>query len=218
MPLAIARDPVKLGRKLWPQYGFFDKQREMIYSVRDSVETVVVAANQVGKDFTAGYIALTFFLAPHLYFPLEYVRQIDAQPGTYWQKHTRRVVTTSVADHHLKVLWGEIGRWITSCRMPLISKDGGPLVVNHHEIRFVQESHAKHPMSYLVGQVSKEGEGMAGHHAAYTLLIGDESSGLKNEVKEQADGWAKRFLLFGNPNPCDNFFKKAVEAGNAEMA
>ncbi len=112
------------------------------------------------------------------------------------------------------MLWGEIGRFINECSIPLLAKDGGPLAVNHMEVRRADEMHTKNPLSYLVGRVSKKGEGLAGHHAEVTLGVGDEASGLDNMCREMFQGWAKRILWIGNPNPCNSFFRELVEAGD----
>lgn len=154
-----------------------------------------------------------------LYFEPEYVAQIEAQKSIYNpHPHTCRIVTTSVAEHHLKVLWGEIGRFVTTSAIPLLADKGGPLVMNYQEIRWAWERDAKNPLNYLVGRVSEKGEGLAGHHAAYTLLAGDEASGLSDTCYEMGQGWAKRFLLFGNPNNTNNFFRRGIEAGNLPVA
>jgi hypothetical protein len=29
-----------------------------------------------------------------------------------------------------------------------------------------------------------------------------------------AQGWAKRMLFLGNPNPCDSFYRKMCDAGD----
>src|SRR5690606_6374611 len=98
-------DPIGWARKMWPHVTFYDKQKENIYSVIQNVETVVPAGNELGKDFVAGFIALYYF--------------IFRDPVT--------VVTTSVADDHLRVLWGEIEDFIRSAAFPIDYKDGGGL-------------------------------------------------------------------------------------------
>lgn len=40
--------PLRLGKVLWPKTCFYDKQIQEIESVRDSLETYVVAGNQLG--------------------------------------------------------------------------------------------------------------------------------------------------------------------------
>ena len=141
---------------------------------------------------------------------------------------TCRIVTTSVADHHLNVLWGEIGRFLSLAETPIIDgkpvhlryhpvkSPDGALIVNHHEIRRHNEMDSKNPLSYLKGQVSAKGEGLAGHHSETSLFVADEASGLDDLCYEMAQGWMKRALIFGNPNPCQNFFRKMVDGGNIE--
>ncbi len=196
MPLIHPHDILILKETLWPDVVFYDKQIEIIDSTFLNKETHVVAGNQLGKDFIGGFIALTGFLICQ-------VRGI-----------TCRIVTTSVAEHHLKVLWGEIGRFWTTCKVPLDRRKGGPLVINYQEIRRAEERDAKNPTNYLVGRVSAKGEGLAGHHAQFTLLIGDEASGLSKQAYEMAQGWAKHMLFIGNPNPGSEFFEQSVEAGD----
>ena len=156
-------------------------------------ETVVRAAKKVGKDFVAGFICLWFFLA----------------------HRNVRVITTIVKDDHLRVLWGEIGRFIQTSRVPLTFEQGGPLVVNHREIRkMVDGGRTKCPISYLMGMVSERGEGMSGHHAANTLLVIDEASGVDDMVYLAGSGWAGKMLIFGNPNPTENFFRRINDGGD----
>lgn len=196
------RDPLEFAWYMWPSVRFFSKQADIIYGVRESFETYVQAGNMLGKDYVSGYISLSFFLNPVMYIP-------EIAPDTT----ECRCITTSVRDKHLDVLWGEIGRFVQTCKYPLDHKKGGPLIINHHSIRKMVSGQMD-KISYLVGTVSEKGEGIAGHHARYTLVIGDEASGIDNEVKTQAERWAKRMLWIGNPNPCENFFRHGCKAGN----
>lgn len=196
-------DPTDFFRVLWPHVTFYKEQVEIINSVRDNSETYVVAANQVGKDFVSAAIALWYFLCH---------RQV-------------RIVVTSVRDDHLRVFFGEIGRFIQEAKYPLLCQrkrdkmmgytqmSGGPLWVNHHDIRKYVDGKMC-PISYLRGMVSEKGEGLQGHHATHTLGIVDEASSAENVVHEMMSTWAKRLLIFGNPLPCDNFFRKAVREGD----
>jgi hypothetical protein len=188
---AALADPVAFKNQLWPEVTFYDKQWEVIFSVEQNDETLVPAGNQLGKDFVAGFIVLRFFLVHH---PV-------------------RVVTTSVKDDHLRVLWGEIGRFVNTCRVPLRVERGGPLVVNHRELRKVVGG-VRCPISYAIGMVSENPEGLAGHHAPNTLLVLDEASGVQQKAYDQGRTWAKRVLAISNCNPCDNFFREGVEAGD----
>lgn len=187
-------DPIAFQKEFWPDVSFYKEQRDILYSVRDNVETFVVAGNELGKDFVAGYLVLWAFL-------------------TYGRLGTVRIVTTSVKDKHLNILWGEIMRFINTCKVPLCSSKGGPLLINHRHIRRVIDG-VVCGISYLTGEVSERGEGLAGHHADYTVLVIDESSGVADQVYDIGTIWADHVLIFGNPNPCNNFFYKGVKAGD----
>lgn len=192
---SLLSDPLGLQKLLWPDVRFYRKQREIVESVERNARTFVPAGNKLGKDFVAGYIAVASVLRH---------REV-------------RVITTSVKDDHLRVLWGEIGRFIDTARYPLSVDKGGPLIVNFRDVRKMigpKEDKKMCQISYLRGMVSERGEGMAGHHAEWTLGIVDEASGVDNLVYTQMETWASTILVFGNPNPCSNFFRQGVEAGD----
>lgn len=190
-----------MKQSLWPRVKFYSKQVEIIHSVRDNVETYVPAGNMLGKDFVSGFIALWFFLS-------FYDRTEDGA--------SVRVLTTSVKDDHLRVLWSEISMYLCSSAVPLLSDKGGPLTALSHELRYSHEKDSHNPKNYLLGCVSGKGEGMQGHHAKHTLLIIDEASGVEDIVYELGGTWAKKILIIGNPLPCANFFYKGVKAGDLE--
>jgi hypothetical protein len=154
----------------------YSKQREIINSVVTNNKTVVVAANKTGKDFVASYICLWYFLHPEV----------------------TRIVTTSVKDSHLDVLWDEIGGWISRCKYPLRAEDGGPLYCTDRKIRKVVNGQmCDH--SYIRGMVSAKPEGLAGHHAPRTLFVVDEASGSEDVVFDMGESWAAKQLYVGNP-------------------
>lgn len=202
---SIGVDPIEFIHILWPNITLYKQQKDIIYSVVENPETVVVAGNQLGKDYVAGLIVLWYFLV----------------------HRTVRIITTSVRDDHLRVLWGEINNFIASSKYPLVATrtrhaihnksyySGGPLIINHHEIKkYVDGSCCA--KSYIRGMVSERAEGMAGHHAPHTLAVFDEASGVSTESYDMAQSWAKRILIFGNPMPCDrkHFFFRAVDMGD----
>jgi hypothetical protein len=198
------RDPLILSRVLWPKVKYYDKQKEIIYSVWHNKLTICVACNMLGKDFVAGRIALMFYLT----------------------RTPCRVITTSVDHTQLEgVLWGEIRAAIQESMVPLTVKEGGPLVYNHLFIRKVW-THGPlrgeyDPYSYMRGIQAKDAEKMAGHHIAEqedevprTLWIGDEASGLSDPIIDRAETWFDRGLMIGNPYPCNNRFFREAEAGD----
>ncbi len=190
----------------WPGVRLYDKQREIVESVRDNDETFVPAANMMGKDYIAGFILLWFFLT----------------------RNPVRIVTTSAGEDHLRVLWGEAGRFIDSCKYPLNYRQGGPLIVNHQELKkMVNGEQCK--ISYAMGMVASDDNiaKMQGHHAnpadvklandgiPRTLFMSDESSSVKTAFYTMASTWFKRAYIFGNTWPCENFFKWAVKGNPA---
>jgi hypothetical protein len=191
-------DPLRVAHEFWPHFHFYREERDILRSIKQNDETVVVASNRMGKDFTAAFACLEMAV-------------VAAKLGC-----TFRIVNTSVKDDHLRVLWGEISRYIDSCKVPLKAEHGGPFIVNHRDIRLARDG--KDGYSYLRGMVSEKGEGLAGHHADLTLGVGDEASGLDDEVVVQFDKWAKRRFYFGNPRPCANFFYRWVQQGDVSKA
>jgi hypothetical protein len=203
-------DPIRVGRAFWPRVRLADYQQRIVYSVWDNVETVLVAGNELGKDFIAAYITLVYFLT----------------------RHPCRIVTTSANERHLKVLWGEMGRLIATSAVPLDSRKGGPLTVNYLHIKRAFNGN-ECPLSYVMGMVAGPNtlDALAGHHIAEVgpgagfdccgtyvdypmprnLFLGDEASSLLDEYFERVSGWRKRGLIFGNPWPCDNYFRHSVE-------
>ena len=114
----------------------------------------------------------------------------------------------------MRVLWAEIARFALTAKYPLLVDKGGPLIMQHMEIRRASEREAKNPINYLVGMVSEKGEGLAGHHAEVTLVVVDEASSSEEQVYEHTQGWFKRLLGFGNAWDCANWWRKGVEAGD----
>ena len=196
MMLVHPDDALMLKEVLWPEVQFYDKEIEVVDSTFRNRETYVTAGNKLGKDFIAGFICVSAFL-------------ICKYNGI-----TCRIVTTSVAERHLNVLWGEIGRYVATASQPLLYQYGGPLVLNSLEMRRAEELEQKKPYNYLTGMVYEDPEKLAGHHAEYTLFVADEASGIDNKAYEMAQGWAAHMLIIGNPNPTTNFYYKGVMGGD----
>lgn len=130
-------------------------------------------------------------------------------------------MTTSAKEDHLRVLWGEINQFIQSSKYPLDYKKGGPLVINHQDIRLWRNGE-KCPKSYITGMVANDSSiaAMQGHHIANigdgvprTLFLSDESSSVPDDYHRMASTWFNRALIIGNTWPCENFWKRGIEAG-----
>lgn len=183
-------DPMKFNSLLWPDDKVYDKQREIIYSVEENDMTVVPAGNMTGKDWIGGKIILSYFLR-------------------HWPC---RIVTTSVKDDHLDVLWGEIGRFFNSSKVPLDYRLGGPLKLMQREMRRYINGE-RQDFEYVKGMVASDDTeaSLQGHHAQYTLAVIDEASGVKASHFDMLQTWAKRVLIISNCWDCNNEFKWAVE-------
>lgn len=204
-------DPLEFARVFWPDVYFYDKQRDVIYSVANDDETLVPAGNKLGKDFVAAFICLWFFLT----------------------RNPVRIVTTSAKGDHLRVLWSEINRAIQRSSLPsdrsrrnvLDCKEGGPLQIMHQDIRkLVGPSKKRCPISYIWGMVAGDESAAAfqGHHAnpdgvveandgvPRTLMVADECSSIRNEVKDMTDTWRHRFLGIGNTWDCQSWWKWSI--------
>ena len=128
----------------------------------------------------------------------------------------------------MRVLWGEINRWARDCKVPLTSDKGGPLLLQHQNIRWINIDGPNKgelcPTSYMISLVSNPASSAAfqGHHVANvgdgiprTLLISDESSSVPDTYYTMGSTWFHRFLAIGNPWPCTNFFRRGVKEGDA---
>ena len=184
-------DPVDFYHVCWPEGVLYQKQVEILRSVVTNQETVVVAGNGLGKDYISAVLAL------------------------YWMCSRRpaRAVTTSVKSDQLDdVLWGEIRHLLSIADLHL------PLHYNHLHIRQRYNDGRFVPKCELVGQCVGKGESLLGRHLPQdiprTLVIYDEASGIDTEVYTRAATWTHRTLIIGNPFPCENFFRKAVETGD----
>lgn len=192
-------DPLKMIRRFWPNVVAYREQKDILYSVEEHRETIVPAANQMGKDYITALIVLLF-----------YIRRMSA-----------RVVTTSVDFSQLElVLWGEMKSFIQSAeyrgkRVVL------PLRMNHMDIRRKRKDGTLDPKGYLIGKTATDQASLQGHHLARlpnggptTLAVYDEGSGISQEMYTATRAWRHRLLVIGNCYPCRNYFYTAAKEGD----
>ncbi len=193
------KDPLALQRAFWPQYQLYQEQREVVVSVRDNKYTWVPAAQKMGKDFIAGFIPVWFFLT----------------------RHPCRVVITSAKEGHLDVVFAEVNKFLTTCRFPLLVRDGGHIHSKYHLVRKIVDGRMC-GTSYIRGMVAADNTvaAMGGHHVPtwddtpHTMFLGDECSSMNSEYEEKARPWAHRLFFIGNTWDCDNVWRKGVDKGD----
>ena len=185
-------DPLKLIKLLWPSVTLYKEQRDILYSVEECPETIVPAANQMGKDFVSALITLVFFI----------------------RRKSARIVTTSVDFNQLeKVLWGEMANFIATSEYKL------PIRVKHMEIKRIHNG-KESPKAYLIGRTATDQASLQGHHHARdngrptTLAVYDEASGIAPDMFQATAAWRHSMLVIGNCFPCRNYFYTSTKEGS----
>jgi len=192
--LSLLKDPMKFVSFCWPQILLYDKQVDILYSLRDNDETVVYAGNKLGKDFIAALAVIWFFAS----------------------RTPCRIITSSAGQSQLRsVLWGEMSNFLMTSLYPF------PFTVNDLLLRKETSPGILDPKSYVRGIVTNAPENLQGHHLAEgpneeprTLALFDEASGINDEFNDAVETWAHRKLIIGNPLPCSNFFFRSSKDGD----
>ena len=180
LPTSYLTHPVKFASLMWPDLTLYPKQREILMSLRDNIQTFVHAGNELGKDFISGLAVPWFFMS----------------------RSPCRVITSSAGETQLKsVLWGEIAERLYTARYKF------PFRVTHLSIKQIDKDGREIPLSYCLGHVTKTVENFQGHHLDHDIprVLGlfDEASGIGDQYWEAAQSWMHRALVIGNPlNTC----------------
>lgn len=120
-------------------------------------------------------------------------------------KFPAKTGTTAPTEHQLKdILWAEIGTWLR--KMPEALSSQFALTDLRLELKGAPEE------SFAAGRVARpeKPEAFAGYHSPNMLLVGEEASGISEEVFEVGLGALStpnaRMLLVGNPTRPNGFF------------
>lgn len=159
------------GIKLW------DKQIEVVESVRRNHFTTVRSGNAVGKTYVVAAIAVLFL--------------ITHRPGY--------VILTSAGWREVEfVLWPQIHELIKQAEKRLGIKIGNEA---NNTFWYPDEKDKRWAM---IGVAAKDKNNFAGFHNADMLVIGDEADGISEEIIHaifgNATGENDRVLLTGNPH------------------
>ena len=143
---ALAIDPLRFCCLCWPEMLLYDKQVEVLLSVRDNVETFVHAANELGKTRIAAVAVLWWFAS----------------------RTPARVVTSSSGETQLKqILWTEIRNLIATAAYPL------PFRVTTLQIEKLKDPRTqdRDHDAELVTALKLEHHRFAGDDVAYVELV-----------------------------------------------
>ncbi len=187
----ILQDPIKFCQLAWPHLTLYDKQVDVLKSVKQDKETFVHAGNKLGKDFIAGICVLWFFCS----------------------RDPVRVIASSSGQHQLEnVLWREIKTRIEDSVIDL------GIETTHLRV-LKNDGHSKsYVIGIVTNKVENlQGYHLGGRSiqdtTPRTLYIADEASGIDDEFHEAAQSWADRMLVIGNPMNTTNFFYRGCKRG-----
>lgn len=185
----VIHDPVKFCQLAWPHLTLYDKQVDILDSLRYDRETFVHAGNKLGKDFIAGIAVVWFFCS----------------------RDPVRVVASSSGQHQLEnVLWKEIATRLSDSQIDL------GLDITHLRLRKREGHHKSYVIGVVTNKLENlQGYHLPQNNAEVpsTLYIADEASGIANEFHESAQSWAHRMLVIGNPMNNLNFFFTECKRG-----
>lgn len=190
-------NPLYFTRYFWPDMLLYGKQKEILLSVRDNIETHVHAGTTLGKDRTAAICALWF----------------------YTTRNPARVIIISSTWTQLRdSMWGEITNLLRMARdigrpLPVIVQD---MVVKKPG----KQKGETETLDVLRCMSPDTEEGFGGRHldgskGPKMLFIMSEASDIKDEFKQAADSQRHRLLATGNPLATSGWFYNDCMAGDA---
>lgn len=164
-----------LGTPLW------EKEKEILLSVRDNPETSVKSCHASGKTFTASRVV-------HWW--------LCSEPDSI-------VITTAPTFRQVKeILWREI-------RAAIIGKGIYP------ENTILDTQINIGPKWFALGLSTDRPDQFQGFHSKRLLVVGDEASGIAEEIYQATDGLAAtRYLWIGNPLKNEGRFATSFKSPN----
>ena len=164
----------------------WEKQAEILTSVRDHQRTVVPASHNVGKTHISARVGLWFLYA----------------------RYPSIVITTAPKLAQVRdLLWARWGEAWNKARYPL---GGRCLTMACYPLG------REAPNWFAAGYTANSAEGFSGYHEADVLLILDEGPGVPGFIWEACEGMlsgaSTRFLAIGNPISRAGDFWKACGA------
>ena len=169
----LAIDPLRFISLCWPEMKLYDKQAEILLSIRDNIGTFVHAANELGKSRIAAMAVIWWFAS----------------------RTPARMITSSSSQTQLEsILWSEIRSLIETAAYRL------PFRVTTLKVEKLKNSNtqATEPRDYVIGHVTNEVENFQVHHLPNdkprVLCAFDEASAVPD---------AFYIVVLGTPDACD---------------
>lgn len=176
-PVGFARDV--LGVELW------DKQVQIVESVRDNTRTAGRSGHKIGKSTAAAVLAWWWVMA----------------------RPDGKVILTAFTERQVKgILWKELRRlWLVARRK---GHNLGPEPAKDPQTGW----HADDRVRSIHGFTTSSPVAMAGFSGANLLFIVDEASGVPDDIYEAIEGnlaGGGRVLALGNPTHTSGWFFEA---------
>ncbi len=188
-------DPLSWVHTFWPHIRLYDKQEEILLSVRDNPETFVYSGNEMGKTFVAALAAMYFFLT----------------------HDPARVIVTSSTEAQLEAaLWMEIEKLKRTAKYPL------GLMAKYLYFSPVNSLNTTDSEYFMRGRVASSVEAYQGVHASreddqpHVMFCVDEASGMNDSAWDAITTQAHRALIIGNPLNTANFYYRCCKGGDIE--
>jgi hypothetical protein len=188
-------DPFTFIRACWPDMRLYEKQRDIIESVRDNLQTFVHAANEMGKTRAAALVAIWWHAT---------------------RSPSRVILFSSSQDQLNQALWPELKSLIATSRVAFPWR-----IVEHIITKYADDRRQEIlPLDRLVAHVTTEVERFHGVHLPEDrpriLVVFDEASAIADEFIEAAESFAHRILVIGNPLSNTNFFYRGCKGGDLQ--
>lgn len=190
----IRANPWGFVEQFFGEKPIFDKQREILESLRDHSEVLVPSCHDSGKTFSAARALLWFLYA-----------------------HPDDCIVISTAPTFAQVtdlLWREVAAAVAKSKFTIINpKSGDKLLQTKLELG---------PKWFATGITSDDPVNYTGYHASNILVILDEADGVKKEVWDALAGVLTsgnaKLLAIGNPLIPSSEFAKRVKNASVTKA
>ncbi len=185
----IRANPWAFIKRFFDEEPVFDRQREILESLRDYDEVLVPSCHDSGKTWTAARALLWFLFA-----------------------HPKDCIVISTAPTFSQVtdlLWREVANAVSRAKFPIISpKDGHKLLQTKIELG---------PKWFATGITSDDPVNYQGYHARSLFVILDEADGIPKSVWDALEGVLTsgntKLLAIGNPlDPTSQFAERVRKA------